>query len=72
MNAKSNHMNNMSHKKIAVINYLDMHAFVNNRQIEDYSRKELCNAFSEIDEFTLNLWTKEWEKARQAMLDLKF
>lgn len=72
MNAKSNHMNHMSHKKIAVINYLDMHTFVNNRQIEDYSGKELCNAFPEIDEFTLNSWKKEWKKARQAMLDLKF
>jgi len=54
------------------INYLDMHTFVNNRQIEDYSGKELCNAFPEIDEFTLNSWKKEWKKARQAMLDLKF
>jgi hypothetical protein len=48
-----------------------MHVFVNNRQIEDYSGKELCNAFPEIDEFTLNLWKKEWKKARQSMLDLK-
>ena len=54
------------------INYLDMHTFVNNRQIEDYSGKELCNAFPEIDEFTLNSWKKEWKKARQAMLDLEF
>jgi len=65
-------MNNMSHKKIAAINYLDMHVFVNNRQIvEGYSGKELCNAFPEIDEFTLNSWKKEWKKARQAMIDLK-
>ena len=47
-------MNDRNHKKIAVINYLDMHIFVNNRQIEDYSGKELCSAFPEIDEFTLN------------------
>lgn len=72
LSAKSNHMNDMNHKKIAVINYLDMHAFVNNRQIEDCRGKELCNAFPEIDEFTLNSWKKEWKKARQAMLDLKF
>ena len=72
MNAKSNPMNDMSHKKIAVINYLDIHAVVNDRQIEDYSSKELCNAFPEVDEFTLKSWKKEWKKAREAMLDLKF
>ena len=65
-------MNDMSHKKSAVINYLDMHAVVNDRQIEDYSSKELCSAFPEIDEFTLNSWKKEWKKARVAMLVLKF
>ena len=60
-----------SYLKIAVINYLDMHVFVNKRQITDYSGKELCNAFPKIDEFTLNSWKKEWKKARQLMLDLK-
>ncbi len=70
MNVKGIPMNDISNKKIAVINYLDIHAVVNDRQIEEYSSKELCSAFPDID--TLNSWKKEWKKAREAMLDLKF
>ena len=72
MNVKGIPMNDIGNKKIAVINYLDIHAVVNDRQIEEYSSKELCSAFPDIDEFTLNSWKKEWKKAREAMLDLKF
>ncbi len=62
-------MNDMADEKFAVIDYLDIHAVVNDRKIEEYSIKELRATFPDIDEFTLNSWKKDWEKARQAMLD---
>jgi len=65
-------MNNMSAKKIEVINYLDYHAVVNDRKIEEYSSKQLCSDFPDIDEFTLNSWKKEWKKARELMHSIKF
>ena len=71
VNVKGIPMNDMANKQIAVINYLDIHAVVNDGQIEEYSSKDLCNAFPDIDEFTLTSWKKDWKKARQAMLDLK-
>ena len=64
-------MNEMSDIKISVINYLDMHVVVKNRQLQEVNNKELRAAFPEVDEFTLNSWKMEWEKARQAMLDLE-
>ena len=43
----------MDNMKIEMINYLDMHAKVNNKQIEAFSVIKLREAFPELDEFLL-------------------
>jgi hypothetical protein len=58
--------------KIEVINYLDMHADVNNNQIEVFSLGKLKEAFSGIDKFSLKMIESEWRKARQRMLNINF
>jgi hypothetical protein len=58
--------------KIEVINYLDMHTDVNNKQIEVVSLDKLKDAFPEIDEFSLKMIESEWRKARQRMLNINF
>ena len=62
----------MDKEKTDVVNYLDMHAEVNNKRIEVFSIEELKKAFPEIDEFTLKTFESEWRKARQMMLNLEF
>jgi len=62
----------MDNMKIEVINYLDMHAKVNNKQIEAFSVIKLREAFPELDEFLLKKIESEWRKARQRMLNLNF
>ena len=58
--------------KTEVINYLDMHADVNNKQIEVFSFGKLKEAFPGIDEFSLKMIESEWRKVRQRMLDINF
>jgi len=62
----------MDKDKIDVINYLDMHAEVNDNNIKSFSTEELKKAFPEIDEFTLKAIESEWRKARQTMLNVGF
>ena len=62
----------MDNMKIEVINYLDMHAKVNNKQIEAFSVSKLREKFPELDEFLLKKIESEWRKARQRMLNLRF
>jgi len=62
----------MDNMKIEVINYLDMHAKVNIKQIEAFSVSKLREAFPELDEFVLKKIESEWRKARQRMLNLNF
>ncbi len=62
----------MDNMKIEVINYMDMHAKVNNKQIETFSVSKLREAFPELDEFLLKKIESEWRKARQRMLNLNF
>ena len=58
--------------KIEVINYLDMHAKVNNKQMEAFGVSKLREAFPELDECLLKKIESEWRKARQRMLNLNF
>ncbi|MBW1968162.1 MAG: hypothetical protein JRI82_01555 [Deltaproteobacteria bacterium] len=58
--------------KTEVINYLDMHTDVNNKQIEVVSLDKLKDAFPGIDEFSLKMIESEWRKARQRMLNINF
>jgi len=62
----------LENDKIEVYNYLDMHAVINNSNIEVFSIKKLQKAFPEIDEFTLKDFEADRSKARQRMLNLKF
>jgi len=62
----------MDKMKSEVINYLDMHATVNNKHIEAFSVSKLREAFPELDEFLLKKIESEWRKARQRMLNLNF
>ena len=62
----------MNDIKTEVINYLDMHADVNNKQIEVVSLGKLKEAFPGIDEFSLKMIESEWRKARQRMLNINF
>ena len=58
--------------KIKVIDYLDMRADVNNKQVEVFHLDKLKEAFPETDEFSLKTIESEWRKARQGMLNLNF
>ncbi len=62
----------MDNMKIEVINYLDMHAKVNNKQMEPFGVSKLRKAFPELDEFLLKKIESEWRKERQRMLNLDF
>lgn len=62
----------MENRKIDVLNYLDMHATVNNKQVEVFSIGELKNEFPELEELSLKKIESEWRAARQRMLDIKF
>ena len=62
----------MENEQIDVYNYLDMHAVINNSNIEVFSIKKLQTAFPEMDEFTLQDFEDEWRTARQRMFNLKF
>ena len=62
----------METDKVEVYNYLDMHAVINNGNIEVFIIKKLQKAFPETDEFTLKNFEAEWSTARQRMLNLKF
>ena len=62
----------MDNIKIEVINFLDMHADVNIKQIEVFSLDKLLEAFPGIDEFSLKMIESEWRKARQRMLNINF
>ena len=62
----------MENNKIEVYNYLDMHAVINDSNIELFSIKKLQKAFPEMDDFTLKAFEEEWRSARQRMLNLKF
>ena len=45
----------MDNMKIEVINYLDMHAKVNNKQMEAFSVSKLREVFPELDVFLLKM-----------------
>ena len=62
----------MDNLKIEVINYLDMNANTDNKQIETFSISKLKEAFPDLDEFSLKKIESEWRKARQRMLNLRF
>ena len=53
----------MDNMKIEVINYLDMHAKVNIKQIEAFSVSKLREAFPELDELLLKKIESEWRNA---------
>ena len=65
-------MSEKNQEEIQVINYLDTYVAIKNGKLEKYSSINLQNAFPNIDEFSLNLWEKEWRAARRVMLDIKF
>jgi hypothetical protein len=58
--------------KIEVIDYLDMHADINNKQVEVFHLDKLKEAFPETDEFSLKTIESEWREARQRMLNFNF
>ncbi len=62
----------MDNMKIEVINYLDMYAKVNNKQMEAFGVSKLREAFPELDIFLLKKIESERRKARQRMLNLNF
>lgn len=62
----------MENMKIDVINYLDMHATVNNKQVEAFSVSKLKNAFPDLEELALKKIESEWRAARQRMLNISF
>lgn len=62
----------MENMKIDVINYLDMHATVNNKQVEAFSVSKLKNAFPDLEELELKKIESEWRAARQRMLNISF
>ena len=62
----------MDNLKIEVINYLDMNANIDNKQIETFSISKLKQAFPDLDEFFLKKIESEWRRARQRMLNLRF
>lgn len=70
--ATRTNLDSMDKMKIEVINYLDMHATINNKQIEALSVSKLREAFPESDEFLLKKIESEWRTARQRMLNLNF
>lgn len=62
----------MENMKIEVINYLDMHATVNNKQVEVFGISKLREAFPELEELSLKRIESEWREARQRMLNIDF
>jgi hypothetical protein len=65
-------MNDPDYAHIDVVNYLDMHADTIDGKIQPFDINVLMKQFPDLDEFTLNKWKKEWETARQRMLNMKF
>lgn len=61
-----------SDSEILVINYLDMHADIQNNKIQTFSINELKKEFPQIDEFTIKLIHDNWRKGRQRMIEMKF
>ncbi len=61
-----------SDNEILVINYLDMHADIQNNKIQTFSINELKKEFPQIDEFTIKLIHDNWRKGRQRMIEMKF
>ena len=62
----------MDEMEVEVIDYLDMHSTINDKQMEVFSISKLKQAFPELDEFTLKKFETKWREARQIMLNIKF
>ena len=62
----------MDNMEVEVIDYLDMHSTIKNKQMEVFSISKLKQAFPELDEFTLKKFESKWREARQVMMNIKF
>ena len=62
----------MDNMEVEVIDYLDMHSTIKNKQMEVFSISKLKQAFPELDEFTLKKLESKWREARQVMVNIKF